>query len=74
MVAVSVRDNGAGIPDAALSHLFEPFYTTRDVGNGTGLRLAITYGVVRDHDGSRLRTIGAAVPSSPSVSRGSAAA
>lgn len=74
MVAVSVRDNGAGIPDAALSHLFEPFYTTRDVGNGTGLRLAITCGVVRDHDGSRLRTIGTAVPSSPSVSRGSAAA
>ena len=47
----SVRDTGTGIPEATLSHIFEPFYTTKEVGQGTGLGLAIAYGIVQDHGG-----------------------
>lgn len=50
-VMVSVRDTGNGIPPDVLSRIFEPFYTTKDVGKGTGLGLAITYGIVQDHGG-----------------------
>ena len=34
-----------------MPHLFEPFYTTKDVGKGTGLGLAITYGIIQEHGG-----------------------
>jgi two-component system, NtrC family, sensor kinase len=50
-VRLEVRDTGGGIPPDALPRLFEPFYTTKDVGRGTGLGLAITYGIVKDHRG-----------------------
>ena len=50
-VAVGIRDSGPGIADEALPHLFEPFYTTKDVGQGTGLGLAIAYGIIREHGG-----------------------
>jgi PAS domain S-box-containing protein len=50
-VLASVRDTGIGIPEDALSRIFEPFYTTKDVGKGTGLGLAIAYGIVQDHGG-----------------------
>jgi C4-dicarboxylate-specific signal transduction histidine kinase len=50
-IVASVRDTGTGIPEATLSHIFEPFYTTKDVGQGTGLGLAIAYGIVQDHGG-----------------------
>ena len=46
-VVVSVRDTGAGIPPDVLPRIFEPFYTTKEVGKGTGLGLAITYGIVQ---------------------------
>ncbi len=49
---VSVRDTGAGIPDAIRGKIFDPFFTTKPVGQGTGLGLAISYGIVQDHGGS----------------------
>ena len=50
-VVVRIRDTGPGIPAAAMPRLFEPFYTTKEVGKGTGLGLAITYGIIQEHGG-----------------------
>jgi PAS domain S-box-containing protein len=50
-VLVEIRDTGPGIPSGAMTHLFEPFYTTKEVGKGTGLGLAITYGIIQEHGG-----------------------
>lgn len=46
---VSVRDNGGGIESANLSRVFEPFFTTREVGQGLGLGLSISYSVIKRH-------------------------
>jgi len=51
-VRVAIRDTGEGIPVEALTRIFEPFYTTKDVGQGTGLGLPIAYGIVQEHGGS----------------------
>ena len=53
-LVTSVRDTGHGIPEEALSRIFEPFYTTKEVGKGTGLGLAIAYGIVQEHGGEIL--------------------
>ncbi len=50
-IVVTVRDTGTGIPEETLPRIFEPFYTTKEVGKGTGLGLAITYGIVQEHGG-----------------------
>ncbi|HXD73011.1 MAG TPA: ATP-binding protein [Vicinamibacterales bacterium] len=53
-LVTTVRDTGGGIPEEALSRIFEPFYTTKEVGKGTGLGLAIAYGIVQEHGGQIL--------------------
>lgn len=50
-VIVTVTDSGSGMPEDVRSHIFDPFYTTKDVGEGTGLGLSISYGIVEKHGG-----------------------
>jgi signal transduction histidine kinase len=48
---ISVTDNGSGIPADILPRIFEPFYTTKDVGKGSGLGLATVFGILQQHQG-----------------------
>jgi len=45
-------DNGDGIADHARHKIFEPFYTTKEVGKGTGMGLSIVYGITKEHKGN----------------------
>jgi C4-dicarboxylate-specific signal transduction histidine kinase len=50
-VTVTVTDTGMGMSDEVQGKLFEPFYTTKKTGKGTGLGVSISYGIVKDYDG-----------------------
>jgi len=55
-VVVEVCDTGSGIPDNIVKKIFEPFYTTKEVGKGTGLGLSISYGIVKECGGNIMTT------------------
>jgi PAS domain S-box-containing protein len=50
-IHIKVSDNGHGIDSEPLKRIFEPFYTTKDVGKGTGLGLSVVYGIITQHNG-----------------------
>jgi PAS domain S-box-containing protein len=50
-VYAAISDTGNGIPESQLNRIFEPFYTTKEIGKGTGLGLSIAYDIVKKHKG-----------------------
>jgi two-component system, cell cycle sensor histidine kinase and response regulator CckA len=50
-VAITISDNGTGIPDHVIDKIFEPFFSTKEVGSGTGLGLATVYGIIKQTGG-----------------------
>ena len=50
-IQISFTDDGPGIAEANLAHLFDPFFSTRGVGQGTGLGLSVCYGIITEHNG-----------------------
>ncbi|MDE3058913.1 MAG: HAMP domain-containing histidine kinase, partial [Bacteroidota bacterium] len=51
-IEIRIKDNGIGISGEDLPHIFEPFFTTKENGKGTGLGLAVAYGIIERHDGT----------------------
>jgi len=50
-VEIRVKDNGSGIPEKIKDKIFQPFFTTKPAGQGTGLRLSMAYDIVKAHGG-----------------------
>jgi signal transduction histidine kinase len=50
-IIISVRDNGPGIPQKLLDKIFQPFFTTKPTGQGTGLGLSLAYDIIKAHGG-----------------------
>ena len=50
-VEIRVKDNGNGIPQKVLDKIFQPFFTTKPTGQGTGLGLSLSYDIIKAHGG-----------------------
>ena len=51
VVSIHIRDSGSGIAKETIEHIWDPFFTTKEVGKGLGLGLALTYSIVKRHGG-----------------------
>lgn len=49
---ITIRDNGCGMPKDVLEHIFEPYFTTKNLGEGTGMGLAVVFGAIKYHKGN----------------------
>jgi len=49
---ITFEDNGCGMTEQTVNRIFEPFFTTKDVGSGTGLGMAISFGIIEEHGGN----------------------
>lgn len=56
-IIIKVKDNGPGMDDATRRRIFEPFYTTKDIGQGTGLGLSVSYFIITAHHQGQLRVV-----------------
>ena len=52
MVQIVISDTGHGMPASVSQRVFEPFFTTKPPGEGTGLGLSVSYGIIQAHEGS----------------------